>query len=475
MSSNILNTWDVDRFVDAIEVPNDNPAIAGWLRSVARRWILREFPAAGRVMAIRPADDDGGQGEVDLAWGPDADSVGTTTRTSPIPPWLSGALAGGVYWLELDGPSADRLALSLSEVVRYFDSVAGDRDLGRLTRMALPDAVRAAMRFRANRVKRRDDPENTLMTFGNGFRIALLSTPEEYLREGAEMRHCLGSYARRIDPNQDILSLRDSRDRPHATIELLGGRKVFQVKGKANGPIAPRYRGYVQGFIDAMHLQVVGDLRNAGLTHRSFALDASRGWRAQESLRQLVQRDLKTGCDVEEMVELARLCDDVTVASRTGMPDEDWDWFIGLFRGPGGRLVWQDRAVRLQVGDRAFGLGRLCFPYRLYELLRDLDDSRSRDLRRHLQDQLTDYLVRFCRTDDSRLLDVSFYAGLSCLDLRRMRHLHKDRLRRGLASARRGMRQRARTVADPYAALDRWERDRLRFAEMLDDPLHQYL
>jgi hypothetical protein len=90
----------------------------------------------------------------------------------------------------------------------------------------------------------------TILDFGDGFKIVKLIGKNAYEREGYLMRHCASSY---FGKGKEVYSLRDSKNMPHATME-----KNQQVKGKGNGDIHPNYVHYVVKFLEHIGM-TVGD------------------------------------------------------------------------------------------------------------------------------------------------------------------------------------------------------------------------
>ena len=474
MTRNILNLWELDRFLANIEVPDEDKAIRRWIDRVARRWVLKDYRATGRVLSVEQ-EPGAVEGEYAIGWLRDADSRGVTQRRGPVPSWLEGALAKGVYWLDLEGPSGKRLSSQLHAVAFYFDNMKGSPACTRLERVAFPDAVAAAYRFR-DLVAERDGakPDNTLLAFENGYRFALLTTPKDLEIEGRRMRHCVGDYGYEVDHGSDIVSLRDRRNRPHVTLEILGSRQVVQIKGKANGPVAPRYGKYVAAFIREMGLDIVGDRENAGITFRPLDLANPQGWPAERSLRDLIQREIDSRICIDDTPCLASFYSDAKSGLRT-MSDDTWDWFVALFQDRQGRFLRLDRCRSYEVGGQRFAVLEVRFPERLFEVLREAGGRRGLALRRRLVDELEGALFAFCRRDDSGLVSRwSFMAPLA-LDLHRLRHEHQQRVGRRLAAARREMRPRAFATRAPYVALARWEDDRRAFTRMLEAESEAYL
>ena len=90
----------------------------------------------------------------------------------------------------------------------------------------------------------------TLLDFGDGFKVVKLIGESAYKREGYLMRHCVASY---YGKSVEIYSLRDKNNMPHCTME-----KDQQIKGKGNGDIHPKYIGYVVQFLEKVGM-TVGD------------------------------------------------------------------------------------------------------------------------------------------------------------------------------------------------------------------------
>ncbi len=471
---NVLNTWELDRFLKAIEVPENDKPIRQWLDRVARRWILKEFRAVGRVLRV-VSGSVGADGQFAIAWRNGADSRGVTPRKGPVPKWLEAALPKGVYWLDLGGPSARRLESQLHAITYYFHCLKGSSQYTRLERIAFPDAVAAAHRFRALIDEREGrGQDNTLLDFEDGFRFALLCNEKDLAREGDRMSHCAGDYAYEIEHGSDIVSLRDRRNRPHVTIEIHGSRKVVQIKGKANGSVAPRYRKYVAAFIGQMGLEVTGDRENAGLTYRPLDLANPQGWPAERNLRALIHREIDRKIGLDSDPCLASFYSDVKTGIGS-MSDDTWDWFVGLYRDEQHRFLRFDCHKAFEIGGRRFAVLRVRFPERLFEALGEAGGRRALALRRQLIEELESALFAFCRRDDRGLVLRWTVSAPLTLDFKRLRHEHQQRVGRRLAAARREMRPKAFAMQAPYTTLARWEADRLIFGRILHEMAEAYI
>jgi hypothetical protein len=96
-------------------------------------------------------------------------------------------------------------------------------------------------------------------SFENGFTIVDVNTENDLDVEGDKMGHCVGSYCDDVATGRTtIYSLRDARNEPHATIEVVPtlplGRsrsrgKVEQIKGKGNASPIEKYRPMIKQWL----------------------------------------------------------------------------------------------------------------------------------------------------------------------------------------------------------------------------------
>ena len=93
--------------------------------------------------------------------------------------------------------------------------------------------------------------------FDNGFTIVDVNTENDLGVEGDKMGHCVGSYCDDVASGRVIIySLRDARNEPHATIEIVpnGGHTqsstvVDQIKGKGNAAPVEKYRPMIKQWL----------------------------------------------------------------------------------------------------------------------------------------------------------------------------------------------------------------------------------
>ena len=94
-----------------------------------------------------------------------------------------------------------------------------------------------------------------------------LLTKDSYQCESNAMGHCVKDYDP-ATPNQDIISLWNEQLSPKVTLEILNGKEIKQIKGKANLAPANRYQkttiDYIQKLLKEGY-KVTGDGENIGM------------------------------------------------------------------------------------------------------------------------------------------------------------------------------------------------------------------
>ena len=463
-----MNSWDVDRFIAEVRESTEDPTIGRWLDRVARRWIVKAFPAAGRVVRLRrPAGN--AKSYVDVEWptgaGQAFNRAYETTYESPHPRWLAAALPHGVFWLDMDGCRASELSVELLDILAYFESLEATKR-ARIERISLPDAADRARRFRA---AARRTPDATLISFPEGFRIALLETPEALALEGARMNHCAASYADDLGQGTDILSLRDAQDRPHVTMEVDEGLWLEQVKGKANGTVAAPYRPYVAALISELGLTIRNDQELVGITSRSFDAGDPESWRNKPRLASEIRREI-AGLPCQQL-DASAFYGDLGVVLDT-MDEPAWSWLLGLFEGPDGALVWPEPSGFFEIGREVFFVVRVHFPRRLYWVAEGQGAARSRKLAQRILAELDALVLRFCLRDDRSFIKDCKSAVRLDRDLERLRRLHLNRVGRRLERARRKSLRNALRKQHSEQTLALWDKNYRNLSERLRDARH---
>ena len=166
-----------------------------------------------------------------------------------------------INWVKnVIGAKIKKTELSIEEVEHIIDFLASSAAPKRIDKMSYEQAKTSAEKWLKAQIKKgsaiEEKPEDTqtVLDFGDGFRVAKLVGENAYKREGFLMSHCVGGYYGR---NVEVYSLRDNKNMPHATME-----KNQQIKGKGNGDIHPKYVGYIVKFLEHVGM-TVGDAEMA--------------------------------------------------------------------------------------------------------------------------------------------------------------------------------------------------------------------
>lgn len=94
------------------------------------------------------------------------------------------------------------------------------------------------------------DESRIIYRFSSNHFMYLL-TENELKHEGAEMGHCVGGYAQKVRNKECIiLSLRDSKNKSHVTIELLKDGCFSQIQGKENKQPIKKYKNLIIEFLE---------------------------------------------------------------------------------------------------------------------------------------------------------------------------------------------------------------------------------
>ena len=99
------------------------------------------------------------------------------------------------------------------------------------------------------------ETKHIVYKFDNGLTIDDVKSKNDLEIEGELMGHCVGSYCDYVEAGHiNIYSLRDARNKPHATVEVRPGanprNSVEQIKGKGNNAPVEKYRGMIKQWLD---------------------------------------------------------------------------------------------------------------------------------------------------------------------------------------------------------------------------------
>ncbi len=162
--------------------------------------------------------------------------------------------------------------IEASEAEHIIDFLSSEACPSRVGKMSYEQAKTKTEEWVAQKIKKgneiQESPEDVelVLDFGDGFKIVKLVGQNAYLREGALMSHCVGSYFGR---DVKVYSLRDSKNMPHCTIE-----EGKQIKGKGNGPVVSKYIEYIVKFLEHIGMDIRDqEMKNLGYVDASILKD----------------------------------------------------------------------------------------------------------------------------------------------------------------------------------------------------------
>ncbi|NNE84233.1 MAG: hypothetical protein HKN28_09715 [Alphaproteobacteria bacterium] len=253
---NVINVSSVDLFVEDFAQRTDHPALKRWLTSNVRRWILKHYDRADRVVRD-PATS--GYALTD-AHGP--------LRPLPdaVPDWCALAIERGddVIHLRLGATLRKRISRTLTVLAAELE----DGTLPSADHIPFPKAEAKAKKQRQARYieqRKARVAKATVPVYqaATGDTIIVLTARESLADEGSRMAHCVATYDEEIQRDEcRIFSVRDPHGKPRATIEADCDGRIWQIKGFANGAVEPRYRLAVQNFIRNYRYLVEDDQHN---------------------------------------------------------------------------------------------------------------------------------------------------------------------------------------------------------------------
>lgn len=257
---NVLNVDTVDRFVDRIAAHAELPPVADWVRRTARRWILTEYPGYAHVAIDRASNC---VALADPGWPARGQRVVLRQAADRLPGWCRDALAAGrpVVFLHLDAGLEKRLR----RIADHLDRLCRERpSLGRISFADAEKGMRAARQARW--ASQRPRAGATVYRGADGVEIVQLKTADALTEEGRRMNHCVGGYATDVAEGLcEIYSLRDGAGESRATVEVVDGDRVVQVKGPFNGAVQPSLRRDLRSFFRTGGYKLRRDAENVAL------------------------------------------------------------------------------------------------------------------------------------------------------------------------------------------------------------------
>lgn len=159
----------------------------------------------------------------------------------------------------------------LEHLVDYLTSADGPKKLKRMSYSQAMEKANAWTKAQQKKGKNIEDgPKDieVIHDFLDGNKIVKLLSKAAYQREGFLMSHCVGGY----DPKTaTVYSYRDAKNQPHATFEVaarIGLDEMYQIKGKGNGPIHPKYINHILVFLNILGIKIrPSEMINLGYAH----------------------------------------------------------------------------------------------------------------------------------------------------------------------------------------------------------------
>ena len=241
MPINLIDPQSIDAYLEGF-LPS-NPSAATLLKHALTRALSKRAENL-RVMTDLPDDapdwlkakwPEGGPYH---RFEPD---YGLDDKVRHIADWVSAAAVNQAPWLnDVDGTKPIRFKkLNTIELA----TAEADKDM-RLANKGMVEQLKLVPP---------GEGETTVKELDNGFRIVQLTTITSLDREGAAMGHCIGQggYDQRLaDGSRQFFSLRDSKNQPHASLEIdTMENAVLQCQGKENRSPVARYLPYLQKFL----------------------------------------------------------------------------------------------------------------------------------------------------------------------------------------------------------------------------------
>jgi hypothetical protein len=244
---NIINSDDVKKCADSFAQRVARPEAKQWCGKNLRNFLLRE-PQLCRCIE------------------PDEIRTIYDAQHRELPHWIHQAIEQDrvLHWFD---PGANEVWDDAGDFVQALHNVVdwiralpeADRRWRQFHKISVPEAIAAARAWHRSLAKRTaaDWPEDwsgisTVYRFDDGMKFVKLSSAASLEREGQMMGHCVAGYASAVVSGvSTIYSLRDIRNRPHVTIELVAGH-LRQLQGRANSFPAEKWRPYIRAFVRSM-------------------------------------------------------------------------------------------------------------------------------------------------------------------------------------------------------------------------------
>ena len=192
--------------------------------------------------------------------------------------WLRVAVAENSPWLSnMDDLGRPKKLLKFSTI----EQITAEAD------KAMRKAAQKTMKIQLD-----EDHETIVATLNDGYSIVRLLTSEALDRESAFMQHCIGQGAydgKLKNDRYQYLSLRDSTNKPHVTIELstssLGDEwDANQIQGKQNKSPIEKYCEIVLSYLTEQKIKLSRDV----ISQLQYLQDINGKWHNVEALPEVM-------------------------------------------------------------------------------------------------------------------------------------------------------------------------------------------
>ena len=269
---NVLNVPELERELSILAARARYPEIKRWVNTVARNYFLGQLPEKDVTANYRLVTLDSDKA-TDLSY--------RVENAEKLPSWASDALVRGdqLFWFDTVGTRRREVWKVLEIILIWFNNFKKtDTRLSRLDRISFPVATNAAALWykdiSENIWNYVTDKPVVVKEYDHGYRWVKLVSALQFEREGQIMQMCVGNgsyYDRwRKQGLYEYLSLRDSKNQPHVTLEInyshshpdIRKGSLIQCKGKGNRKPDKICQPYIRRFIDDMKFEINGDAHN---------------------------------------------------------------------------------------------------------------------------------------------------------------------------------------------------------------------
>jgi hypothetical protein len=285
----VANVDSIDRYLSTLDRSTDKSNIKQWIKTRLRKYLLNDYPG----VSIKKSSEPGDFHHYNSAW----------------PEYVQKAILNNEEVVEVD-PSVGFIN-KIDHVIDYFNS--DDAPQGALHGISVENAIRKSEEWNEILARRAADKETEedyrIIAKDGGYTWVELLTKEALEKETKFMSHCVGDpnmgYLQKIQRGDcQIISLRDSSNKPHVTMEV-NGFELEQVQGHGNDPVSSKY------------LQICYDFLNHYIkpkqVHNSVFISLKARWENEKFVKatfteliDMIDIDYASEEEIEEIIEIGK-------------------------------------------------------------------------------------------------------------------------------------------------------------------------